>query len=34
MVVRYCQNEECDYKMTVDNENVTSDNKSEETVAA
>lgn len=32
--VRYCQNEECDYKMAVDNIDLTSDGVSEETVPA
>jgi len=32
--VRYCQNEECDYKMTVYNADVTTDSKTEKTVSA
>ena len=32
--VRYCQNEDCDYKMTVDNTNVTSDSTTEDAVSA
>gem|GEM_PF-2026161 len=32
--VRYCQNEDCDYKMAVDNVNVTSDDKAESAVPA
>ncbi len=32
--IRYCQNEECDYKMAVDNTNVTLGGKTEDTVAA
>ncbi len=32
--VRYCQNEDCDYKMAVDNENLTSGTKTDETVPA
>ena len=32
--IRYCQNEECDYKMAVDNTGVTSDSKTEDTVPA
>ncbi len=32
--VRYCQNEECDYKMAVDNANSTADSKTETAVPA
>ena len=32
--VRYCQNEDCDYKITVDNTNVNSDSNSEDAVSA
>jgi len=32
--VRYCQNEDCDYKMAVDNANVTIDSTTEDTVPA
>lgn len=32
--VRYCQNEDCDYKMAVDNTNVTSGTGAEETIPA
>lgn len=32
--VRYCQNEDCDYKMALDNADATSDSKAEETVPA
>lgn len=32
--LRYCQNEECDYKMSVDSANVTSSDKTEDAVPA
>ena len=32
--IRYCQNEDCDYKMAVDTENLTSDSSAENTVRA
>jgi DNA topoisomerase I len=32
--IRYCQMEDCDYKMTVDTENLTSDSSAENTVRA
>jgi hypothetical protein len=31
---RYCQNEECDYKMTVDTIDLAPDGKKEDTVSA
>ncbi len=31
--IRYCQNEDCDYKMAVDNTNVISDEKTAERVS-
>jgi len=31
--VRYCQNEDCDYKLAVDNTNLTSKNTAEEKVS-
>jgi len=32
--IRYCQNKECDYKMAVDNTNVTLGDKTEDTFTA